>query len=107
MNGQRVEFAHRRRRRFFQEKVQSRVDGLPRDVEARLRRHAQRHRIELHIALEQFLRRLEARDVLVTAARTHHCRELEVPVLGDTGKMLVLGDLAKSDDAEPECHYLS
>ena len=104
MGGNRVELAHRWRRRLFHQHVQARVQRIARDGEARLRRHAECDGIKLHATAEQLGGRLEMRHVAIALARGDDGGEVEILVLGDDRQVLVLGDLAEADDGEFEGH---
>ena len=104
MFGDGIEFADRRRRRLFHQHVKAGVQRIAGDVEARLRRHAERHRIELQSGGEKFGRGLEAWHLPVGAARGDDGGQFEVAVLGNDRQVLVLGDLAETDDGELEGH---
>ena len=65
-----------------------------------LRRHAQRHRIELRDGGEHFLDGLKAGDAVDAGVAAGGGDELVVGVPGQRGQMLVADDLADADDAD-------
>ena len=100
-----LDLADRGAGRLFQEHMLAGLERRASRLVADLRRHAERHGVEIACRREHRLDRREIRDAVHRGVAAGGGDELVVGVFGERRQMLVADDLADADDAKPDGRF--